>query len=74
MDSVNNIIRYVKDKKLNYDIYSNLTLEFKNAIKGYVTPQTILVDNKGRVINVWTGILNQVKIAQILSLTGYKSE
>ena len=70
MDSVNNIIRYVKDKKLNYDIYSNPTLEFKNAIKGYVTPQTILVDNKRKVINVWTGILNQIKIAQILSLTG----
>ena len=74
MDSVGNIVRYMKNKKLNYDIYSNPTLEFKNAIKGYVTPQTILVDNKGRVINVWTGILNQIKIAQILSLTVHKSE
>lgn len=74
MDSVGNILDYIKDKKLNYNIYSNPTLEFKNAIKGYVTPQTILIDNKGRVINVWTGILNQIKVAQILSLTGYKSE
>lgn len=67
MDSLQHVVEYMFDKKLNYTVYATPALEFRVDYKGYTTPQTILVNNKRRVINLWTGTLDSLSYMQLIS-------
>lgn len=66
MDSLRNTINYKKANRVNLDIYSVPEDDFKVKYKGFITPQTILIDEKGNVIRSWAGVLNEIKINQIM--------
>jgi peroxiredoxin len=66
MDSVNTLKKYAEINSINFSIYSVQVDEFKINYKVFVTPQTILIDENGKVIKVWQGLLNESSKKEIL--------
>jgi hypothetical protein len=65
LDSAIATRKFVLEKKPNFPIYWSNDDEFKKQFKAYVTPQTVLVDESGTVVENWKGILStehQLKI------------
>lgn len=67
MDSLSHARDYMRDKEVNYPVFATPALEFRVDYKGYTTPQTILVNNDDRVIHTWSGLLDSLSYAQILT-------
>jgi peroxiredoxin len=55
----------IKKDSLDYIVYSVPDEEFKINFKVYSTPQTILIDDKGIVKDIWKGRLNITILNQI---------
>lgn len=58
LDSVKNTNVYASENKFAFLVFSAPHKEFKLAYKAYLTPQTILISDSGKVLNVWNGVLN----------------
>lgn len=65
-DSLSTTIKFIQDNKCNFDIYSAMDKEFKINYKAFITPQTILIDENRKVVNVWKGVLDDGKIDEII--------
>ncbi|HPG84825.1 MAG TPA: TlpA disulfide reductase family protein [bacterium] len=52
---------------MNYLVYVPTDTAFTKGYKPYLTPQTILIDAKGRIRHVWTGILEKREKEQIIT-------
>lgn len=68
MDSISIINKLAKSEYYNFPILSNPSYEFKIGYKGFITPQTILINKNGIVLKAIPGILNENKIIQLLEL------
>jgi len=50
--------KFILEKKSNFPTYYSINDEFKNEFKAYVTPQTVIIDESGTVVENWKGILS----------------
>ncbi len=67
LDSLKSSKEYFQKNKLNFPVYSSTGDEFKIKFKAFITPQTILLNEKGIVIKDWPGILNIFSVKEILN-------
>jgi peroxiredoxin len=65
-DSVNAVQKFANVQNLNFPVYSFLDQDIKINLKGFITPQTILLSRGGRVIKTWAGILNQIRLKDVI--------
>lgn len=68
MDSLSNLNEFIMSYKPPFEVYSNPNVDFKLSYKGFITPQTIVIDRKGVVIKTFTGILNKTKTSQLIDI------
>jgi uncharacterized membrane protein YphA (DoxX/SURF4 family)/peroxiredoxin len=67
IDEAENTIKYVNDNSIPFKVYSNNTDNFILNYKTFLTPQTILINDSGKVIKNWKGILTEDALIEILS-------
>lgn len=61
-----NTVKYVSDNSIPFHVYFTNSDDFLLDYKAFLTPQTILIDHNGKVINLWKGILNKKIINDVL--------
>lgn len=67
IDEIENTDRYISENSIPFPVYANKTDDFLLNYKAFLTPQTILIDDSGRVVKNWKGILNENAISEILN-------
>ncbi len=67
IDLNDDIINDVSIIGMNYPVYIPADTVFTHSYKPYLTPQTILIDAKGRIQHVWTGVLEKGQKDQIIT-------
>jgi len=72
LDKFESTSKYMEYYKISFPLYYIDDKEFLISYKTYMTPQTILIDNKAKVIEVWKGILDENQINQIINLINKK--
>ncbi|MBU2584240.1 MAG: redoxin domain-containing protein [Bacteroidetes bacterium] len=58
LDSAMATKKFILEKKSNFPTYYSVDNEFKHQFKAYVTPQTVLINESGTVVENWKGILS----------------
>ncbi|MHB1686469.1 MAG: MauE/DoxX family redox-associated membrane protein [Ignavibacteriaceae bacterium] len=67
LDSLKSTKDYVDKNNLNFPVYSTVDDKFKINYKAFITPQTLLIDEEGKVIKTWPGILNIFSIKELIN-------
>ena len=66
-DSLKATKDYIGKSNLNFPVFSATGDDFKIKYKAFITPQTILIDKKGKIIKDWPGILNVFSIKELIN-------
>jgi peroxiredoxin/uncharacterized membrane protein YphA (DoxX/SURF4 family) len=66
LDPLNNTKNYVLKSGIHYPVFVPVDIEFSRNYKLHLTPQTVLIDNQGRVEQVWIGVLESSQKDEIL--------
>jgi peroxiredoxin/uncharacterized membrane protein YphA (DoxX/SURF4 family) len=74
LDSAAATKKFILEKKTKFPIYHSVDNEFKQQFKAYVTPQTVLIDESGTVIENWKGILSAEQLSEIKNNFKNKNE
>lgn len=67
IESIADLKKYNKANDLNFRVYSAAKLQFKLDYKAFTKPQTIIINEAGKVINAYPGILNRINTPRILA-------
>ena len=66
-ETIAELTNYKKANDLNFKVYSAAKSQFKLDYKAFTKPQTIIINEKGNVINAYPGILNRINVPRILA-------
>ncbi|GBD89510.1 thiol-disulfide oxidoreductase ResA [bacterium BMS3Abin04] len=66
LNSLTEIKKYAADNKLNFSVYIPPNEIFKINYKAFLTPQTLLINNKAKTIKSIPGILNKNTISDLV--------
>jgi hypothetical protein len=66
ISELENTAKYVLDNSIPFSVFFTNADDFLLDYKAFLTPQTILIDHNGKVINLWKGILDEKVIVEIL--------
>ncbi len=60
-------LKYVVNNNIPFKSFYTKEDRFLLDYKAFITPQTILISNEGKVINIWKGILDKTSIREIIN-------
>jgi peroxiredoxin len=63
-------VNYLATNGLNVEVFAGLDAEFRNAYKLNLTPITIVIDNLGKVEQIWPGAFDENSKAEVVSYFG----
>ncbi|TAL71458.1 MAG: redoxin domain-containing protein [Bacteroidetes bacterium] len=65
IDSIDATKKYINEHKILYPVYTADRSDIKMNLKIFLTPLTVLINNKNKVKSIWKGELNNTIIKQI---------
>ena len=66
-ETIAELRNYAKTNDLNFEVYSAAKSQFKLDYKAFTKPQTIIINETGKVINAYPCILNRINVPRILA-------
>jgi peroxiredoxin len=69
IDEQKTTLNYIINNNIPFKAFYTTKERFLLDYKAFITPQTILISNEGKVINVWKGVLDKNSIDEIINLS-----
>jgi|GEM_PF-2521874 len=70
VNPVDDLLKFEREYKPGFNLFSCADLKFKTDYKAYTTPQTIVIGKDGKIIDAYPGILNQINTNKLFGDLG----